>query len=46
MNDLARPFVTAWEWVGRTGGFPGQVLAVVATIMLVIGVLTWVANKK
>lgn len=46
MNELVRPFVSAWEWVGRVGGFPGQVLTVVAVIMLVIGVLTWVGNKK
>ena len=46
MSELARPFVQAWEWVGRVGGFPGQAFAIVAVIMLVIGVLTWVSNKK
>jgi len=46
MNELARPFVSAWQWVGQVGGFPGQLFAVVAVVMLIIGVLTWVNNKK
>jgi hypothetical protein len=46
MSELVRPFLQAWEWVGRTGGFPGQMFAIVATLMLIIGVLTWVSNKK
>src|SRR5262245_43237889 len=29
MSELARPFVSAWQWVGQVGGFPGQVFAVV-----------------
>jgi len=46
VKELARPFVSAWEWIGQVGGFPGQVLALAAILMLVIGVLTWLGNKK
>jgi len=46
MSDLAKPFVRAWEWVERSWGFPGQVFAVVAVLMLILGVITWVGNRK
>lgn len=46
MRELARPFVAAWDWIDRTGGFPGQVVAIALVIMLVIGTLTWVGNRK
>ncbi len=46
MNELAMPFIEAWEWVGREGGFPGQVLALVGVVMVVIGGLTWFGSRK
>jgi hypothetical protein len=46
MNELVRPLVQAWNWVDRVGGFPGQVLFVVAVIMIIIGALTWFSNRK
>jgi hypothetical protein len=46
MNELVQPFVRLWTWVEQVGGFPGQVFFVVAVIMLIIGALTWFANKK
>jgi hypothetical protein len=46
MSELARPFVEAWNWVERVGGFPGQVFFCVAVVMLIIGALTWFGNRK
>jgi hypothetical protein len=46
MQELAHPFIRAWEWVGRVGGFPGQAFAIVAVLMTIIGLLTWLSNKK
>jgi hypothetical protein len=46
MNELVKPFVYLWNWVDKVGGFPGQVLFVVAAVMLIIGFLTWFGNKK
>jgi hypothetical protein len=46
MSELARPFLRAWDWVEKTAGFPGQVFAVIAVIMVIIGVMTWVGNRK
>ncbi len=46
MNELAKPFLYVWNWVDNVGGFPGQVLFVVAVVMLIIGFLTWFGNKK
>ena len=45
MSELVQPFVRAWNWVEQVGGLPGQVLAVVGVIMLIIGTLTWVGNR-
>ena len=46
MNELAQPFISGWQWVERVGGFPGQVFAVIVVVMLIIGTLTWIGNKK
>lgn len=46
MNELARPFVRLWNYVEQVGGFPGKMLFICATIMLIIGVLTWYGNKR
>jgi len=46
MSELARPFVRAWEWIGRVGGFPGQVFFVIAVIMLLILFFTWLSNRR
>jgi hypothetical protein len=46
MYELAKPFIRAWDWVERVGGFPGQVFAVVLVIMVIVGGLTWYSNRK
>jgi hypothetical protein len=46
MSDLGRPFVFVWKYADDVGGFPGRALLIVGTIMLIIGVLTWLGNKK
>jgi hypothetical protein len=46
MNELARPFVNLWNWVERTGGFPGQIVFVCSIVILILGALTWYGNKK
>ncbi len=46
MDELARPFVRSWEYIGQIGGYPGQAFFVVATVMLVIGFLTWFSGKR
>jgi hypothetical protein len=46
MHELVQPFIRAWNWIERVGGFPGQVFFVVAVIMLIIGALTWFSNRK
>jgi len=46
MYELAKPFIRAWNWVEQVGGFPGQVLAVVSVVMLIIVTLTWIGNRK
>jgi len=46
MSELARPFVRVWEYAGNVGGFPGQMFFIIAVAMLVIGGLTWFANRK
>jgi hypothetical protein len=46
MDVLFSPFVRLWTWIERTGGFPGQVFFCVTLVMLVVGLCTWLANKK
>jgi hypothetical protein len=46
VQELIRPFVRAWEYVGNVGGFPGQLFFVVVVVMVIIGGLTWYSNKK
>jgi hypothetical protein len=46
VDILARPFVRAWDWISDVGGFPGQMAFVCATVMLVIGLLTWYGNRR
>jgi hypothetical protein len=46
MEPIYRPFVRLWEWVEKTGGYPGQVLFVCVCVVGVLGVLTWVSNKR
>jgi hypothetical protein len=46
MDELSRPFVRLWDWVERTGGFPGQMLFICVIIMAIFGALTWYGNKK
>ena len=46
MEVFTNPFVRLWNWVERTGGFPGQVMFVVVVLMLVLGFLSWFANKN
>ncbi len=46
MNELTRPFLRIWEYVGNVGGYPGQVFFCLAVVMLVVGGLTWYGNRK
>ena len=46
MNELGRPFVRAWEWMGNIGGLPGQIFFVVVVIIVIFGTLTWVGNRR
>lgn len=46
MTELMRPFLRAWEWVGQTAGFPGQVFAVAAVVLAIVGGLTWYGNRR
>jgi hypothetical protein len=46
MEELARPFVEAWNYADRVGGFPGKVFFVIAVIFVVLGALTWYGNRR
>ena len=46
MSELFRPFVRAWEWMERVGGFPGQIFFVVVVIILIFAALTWFGNRR
>jgi len=46
MSELLKPFVRGWDWIERSWGFPGQAFVIVALIMTVIAVGTWVGNRK
>jgi hypothetical protein len=46
MNELVQPFVDAWNYVERVGGFPGQVFFCIAVIIVVLGGLTWYGNRR
>jgi hypothetical protein len=46
MEVLWRPLERLWEWVERTGGYPGQLLFVCIIVMVVVGGLTWYSNKR
>jgi hypothetical protein len=46
MSELVKPLIRAWNYIEQVGGYPGQLFFVVAVIMLIIGLLTWVGNRK
>jgi hypothetical protein len=46
MDELALPFVRLWTWITQVGGFPGQLFFILAVIMAVIGLCTWIGNKR
>jgi hypothetical protein len=46
VKELTGPFLRVWEYFGKVGGFPGQVFFVVAVVILILGGLTWFANRK
>ena len=46
MDEIVLPFVRLWDWVDRSGGYPGKILFVCAAVMLVVGGLTWYGNKR
>jgi hypothetical protein len=46
VNELTRPFIRLWEYVGNNGGYPGQVFFCVVVVMIIVGGLTWLGNKK
>ncbi len=46
MEYMLRPFVNLWTWIERVGGYPGQVMAGCLAVIFVLGVLSWIGNKK
>jgi hypothetical protein len=46
MNELAAPIVNLWTYVGNNWGFPGQVFFCASVVLLVLGVCTWLGNRK
>jgi hypothetical protein len=46
VDELTRPFLDAWNYVGQQGGYPGQVFLCVLVVMVVIGGLTWFGNRR
>jgi hypothetical protein len=46
MDTLFSPFVRLWNWVETVGGYPGQVLFVCTLVIVVLGLITWVGNKR
>jgi hypothetical protein len=46
MAEIMKPFELLWDWVDRTGGYPGKVLFGLLVVMLILGLLTWFTNKK
>ncbi len=46
VDEFTRPIVYLWDWIDRTGGFPGKVFCLSALAMLLVGVLTWFSNKR
>ena len=46
MNELTRPFVQAWDWFGYQGGFAGQAFFILLVVIAIIGVMTWLGNRK
>ena len=46
MNELTRPFVQLWDWCGYHGGFAGQAFLVVLVVIAIMGVLTWLGNRR
>jgi hypothetical protein len=46
MADLVRPFECLWEWIDRTGGYPGKLMFAGMIVMLMIGVLSWYSGRR
>jgi hypothetical protein len=46
MSELAKPFVDAWDYAERVGGFPGKVFFCIAVIFVILGGLTWYGNRR
>jgi hypothetical protein len=46
MSELVQPFISAWRYVERVGGFPGQVFFCVMVVIVVLGGLTWYGNRR
>jgi len=46
MEELSRPFVRLWDWVSSTGGLPGQILFICFVIVVVLGSIVWLGNRR
>jgi hypothetical protein len=46
MNELMAPFIRLWNYVGHVGGFPGQLFFCCVVVLIVLGGLTWLSNRK
>jgi hypothetical protein len=45
MSELMRPFERSWEWIDRTGGYPGKLLFVSLILMLIVIAFSWYSNR-
>jgi hypothetical protein len=46
MADLVRPFERVWEWVDRTGGYPGKVFLGGLVVLVAVSAFTWYSNRR
>jgi hypothetical protein len=46
MADLMRPLERVWEWIDRTGGYPGKVMVAGLFAMLLVTGITWYSNRR
>jgi hypothetical protein len=44
--ELTKPFERLWEWIDKTGGFPGKVMFACIVVMLIVGGFTWISNRR
>jgi hypothetical protein len=45
MAELLRPIQPMWDWIDRTGGYPGKMMVAGLVVMLVVGGISWYSNR-